>query len=70
VQISTAAPAVAWPGAAFDSYLQWIDGRLVAERGFIARAARFFHYAIAIASSTSDDMLKILCAPARPPQPY
>jgi hypothetical protein len=35
---------------------------------FIARAARFFHYAIAIALSTSDDMLKSFCASARPTQ--
>jgi hypothetical protein len=37
---------------------------------FIARTARFFHYAIAIASSTSDDMLKPFCASARPPKSY
>jgi hypothetical protein len=37
---------------------------------FIARAARFFHYAIAIALSTSEDMLKSFCASARPTQSY
>jgi hypothetical protein len=35
---------------------------------FIARAGRFFHYAIAIALSTSDDMFNSSCASARSTQ--
>jgi hypothetical protein len=45
-----------------------LAGDLLHGVAFIARAARFFHYAIAIAFSTSDDMFNSCCAPARPTQ--
>jgi hypothetical protein len=48
--------------------LEWRPGKVLQFMAFIAPWLGFFHYAIAIALSTSDDMLNFLCASALQPQ--